>query len=228
MSACAVLVVGAGPTGLTLACDLLGSGVTVRVVDSAAGPASTSRALGLQSRGVEVLERAGALGDLEQRSNPVRQVAVNLGDHATVQLRLGRRTRLVTRPGLIVSQAEIEANLRRRLTQLGGTVEWGREVLDARQDGEGVTAQLTDRSTIRCEWLVGCDGAHSRVRKLAGIGFPGVQIIERFLLADVHADLPVARDTAPFGCTARGCSPPSRCRGATCGGSWPLTRRATS
>ncbi len=192
---CPVLVAGAGPTGLTLACDLLASGVAVRVVDRAAGPASTSRALGLQPRGVEVLDRAGALGDLEQRSNPVRQVSVDLGGRTTAHLRLGQRTKLVTRPGLIVSQAEIEGGLRRRLAQLGGTVEWGREVLDAHQDGEGVAVQLSDGRAMRCEWLVGCDGAHSRVRKVAGIGFPGVQIIERFLLADVHADLPVARDT---------------------------------
>ena len=193
---CAVLVVGAGPTGLTLACDLLASGVAVRVVDRAGSPASTSRALGLQPRGAEVLERAGALGGLEQRANPLRQVAVDLGGHAVARLRLGRTTRLVTRPGLLVSQAEIEAGLRRRLAQLGVTVEWGREVLDVRQDAAGVSVQLSDGPAARCEWLVGCDGAHSRVRKLAGIGFPGVQIVERFLLADVHADLPITRDTA--------------------------------
>lgn len=195
MESCLVLVAGAGPTGLALACGLLASGVAVRVVDGAAGPASTSRALGLQPRGVEVLERAGALGDLERRSIPVRQVAVDLGGRTTARLRLGQTTKLVPRPGLIVSQAEIEANLRRRLAELGGTVEWGREVLAARQGGEGVTVELHGSGTTRCEWLVGCDGAHSRVRKLAGIGFPGVQLIERFLLADVHVDLPVARDT---------------------------------
>ena len=196
MDVCTVLVAGAGPTGLALACDLLASGVDVRVVDAAPGPARTSRALGLQPRGVEVLERAGALGNLEQRSLPVRQVVVDLGGHATARLWLGQTTRLVPRPGLLVSQAEIEAGLRRRLAQLGGTVEWGREVRDADQDADGVTVQLSNGSTIRCTWLVGCDGAHSRVRKLAGIGFPGVQIVERFLLADVHADLPLARDGA--------------------------------
>lgn len=195
MDSSTVLIAGAGPTGLTAACDLLASGVGARVVDGATGPAGTSRALGLQPRGQEVLERAGALGDLEQRSNPVRHVVVDLGGHTMVRLRLGQTTKLVTRPGLLVSQAEIEAGLRRRLAQLGGNVEWGREVRDARQDAEGVTVQLSEGSTARCDWLVGCDGAHSRVRKLAGIDFPGVQIIERFLLADVHADLPVARDT---------------------------------
>jgi len=194
MTVAGVLIAGAGPTGLTLACDLLAGGVGVRVLDGAPGPSTTSRALGLQPRGLEVLARAGALGDLEQRSNPVRQVVVDLGGY-TARLRLGQPTKLVTRPGLVVSQADVEMSLRRRLTELGGTVEWDREVREAYQDAEGLTVWLADGSTARGGWLVGCDGARSRVRKLAGIDFPGVQIIERFLLADVHADLPVARDT---------------------------------
>lgn len=191
-----MVVAGAGPTGLVLACDLLASGVAVLVADIAAGPANTSRALGLQPRGVEVLERAGALHDLEHHGLPVRQVAVDLGGETTARLRLGATTKLVRRPGLLVSQAEIEARLRRRLAELGGSVNWRRGVLDACQDTEGVIVELGDGSKARCQWLVGCDGAHSQVRKVAGIRFPGVQIIERFLLADVHADLPVARDTA--------------------------------
>lgn len=191
-----VVIAGAGPTGLVLACDLWASGVRVLVVDRAAGPATTSRALGLQPRGVEVLERAGALDDLEQRGLPVRQVAIDLGGRTMAYLRLGEATKLVRRPGLLVSQAEIEARLRRRLAELGGRVDWSRGVSDARQDIEGVIVELDDGSTAHCQWLVGCDGAHSRVRKLAGIGFPGVQIVERFLLADVHADLPLGRDTA--------------------------------
>ncbi|MFD2091115.1 FAD-dependent monooxygenase [Blastococcus deserti] len=190
-----ILVVGAGPTGLILACDLLASGVPVRLVDAAAGPATTSRALGLQPRGVEVLERAGGLGDLELRSNPIARVAVHLGSRTAATLDLGRTTRLVTRPGLLVSQAEIEAGLRVRLAELGGRVEWGQEVTDLRQDADGVTTVLGDGSALAADWVVGCDGAHSRVRKLAGIPFPGVQIIERFLLADVHARLPAGRDT---------------------------------
>ncbi len=97
---------------------------------------------------------------------------------------------------MIVSQAEVEFGLRRRLAELGGEVEWAREVLKCRQDRDGVEVRFADGSALECEWLVGCDGAHSRVRKSAGTGFPGVQIIGRFLLADVHADFPVARDTA--------------------------------
>lgn len=247
-----VLVAGAGPTGLTLACDLLAAGVDVRVVDRAPGAARTSRALGLQPRGLEALLRAGALGDLERRSNPIRQVVIDLGGGTPARLRLGGATKLVTRPGLLVSQAEVETGLRRRLEDLGGQVEWSSEVVDATQDGAGVTVRISSGSdsgtgltsgpnsgpnsgtgpsfhsasgtghsscaglgchsgtssraglrsdsefgpgrNFRCSWLVGCDGAHSRVRTLAGVGFPGVAVIERFALADVRADLPLDRD----------------------------------
>lgn len=194
MGRCEVLIAGAGPTGLTLACNLLASGVAVRVVDKAPGPATTSRAAGLQPGGVEVLDRAGALGDLEQRANPVRQVVIDLGSRQVVHLRLDLTTTLITRPILMISQAEIEGSLRRRLGELGGAVEWGREVVHASQGADGVGVQLTGERTARCNWMVGCDGAHSRVRTLAGISFPGVQTKELFLIADVHTDLPRSRD----------------------------------
>lgn len=189
-----VVIVGAGPTGLVLACGLLASGVAVRLVDQAPGPARTSRALGLQPRGTEVIDRLGALNDLPTQAVRIRQIDVHLNGRHAASLRVGQRTRLVTRPGLIVSQAEIEAGLRHRLSELGGHVEWGRELLAAEQDTHGVAVRLSGQQSVRAGWLVGCDGAHSQIRKLAGIDFPGVAIIERFLLADVHADLPLPRD----------------------------------
>ena len=173
-----VLVVGAGPTGLALACGLLEAGVPVRLVDAAPGPATTSRALGLQPRGVEVLDRLGALGALPERGITVGGVVINVDGRQIARLRVGGTTPLVRRPGLMMSQAVIEKQLRKRLAELGGSIEWGHEITDLDHDG----------------WIVGCDGAHSQVRKLAGIGFPGVPLIERFLVADVRADLPLARD----------------------------------
>jgi 4,5-epoxidase len=173
-----VLVVGAGPTGLALACGLLAGGAQVRIVDAAAGPATTSRALGLQPRGIEVLDRLGALGALPDRGVAVREVVINVDGTEITRLRVGGATKLVTRPGVMMSQAEVEGQLRHRLAELGGRVEWRHEVTTP-GDHDG--------------WIVGCDGAHSRVRKLAGIGFPGVPLIERFLVADVHAELPLDR-----------------------------------
>lgn len=190
-----VLVVGAGPTGLTTACALLTGGVAVRVIDRATGPAATSRALGLQPRGAEVLDRLGALGDLPGRSLPIRQVAVSVEGRELGRLAVGRPTPLVRRPGLLVSQTEIEGELRDRLTALGGRVEWGREATDLQPGAGGVDVVLDGGDGMRAEWVIGCDGAHSRVRVAAGIEFPGVPLVERFLLADVRVDLGLPRDT---------------------------------
>jgi 4,5-epoxidase len=193
MAASGVLVAGAGPTGLTLACGLLAGGVPTRVVDKAEGPAETSRALGLQPRGIEVLARLRALNSLPERALQLERIVVHIDGAPAATVRVGQPTDLVTRPGLVISQADVEAELRRRVTDLGGRIEWGREVADAHQDPDGVTAVFADGDQSRASWLVGCDGAHSRVRDLAGVGFHGAPLAERFLLADVHADLPWPR-----------------------------------
>ena len=75
-----------------------------------------------------------------------------------------------------------------------------------------------EESEVTAGWVVGADGAHSVVRKALGIGFPGVPIVERFLLADVHADIDRPRDAAPScGCAPTPCWPPSRYPEPTCG-----------
>jgi 4,5-epoxidase len=190
-----VLIAGAGPTGLTLACGLLANGVAARIVDKAAEPAGTSRALGLQPRGIEVVDRLGALNGLPERALQVEEIAVHINGKEAASVPVGQRTPLVTRPGLVISQAKVEAELRRRVTELGGQIAWGREVAAAEQDPHGVTVSLADGARSRVSWLVGCDGAHSRVRELAGVEFPGAPLADRFLLVDVHADLPLSRHT---------------------------------
>src|SRR3712207_5628777 len=110
-----VLIVGAGPTGLALACGLLQHGVSVRVVDKAHWPAATSRALILHARGVEALGRLGALGDLPRRSIPALKTTFHVGGRA-VTVRFGEVSGAAL-SALVVSQAEIEAELRRRLAE---------------------------------------------------------------------------------------------------------------
>jgi 2-polyprenyl-6-methoxyphenol hydroxylase-like FAD-dependent oxidoreductase len=183
-----VLIVGAGPTGLTLACGLRLHGVDVRVIDRAAGPAVTSRANFLHARGSEVLDRLGALGRLPEESLRAMQITTYLGDRPIMRLAFGDPGLRTAAPPMVVSQAKVEAALRDRLEQLGGTPEWNTALVDARQDADGVTATLGDGSTVRASWLVGCDGTGSTTRKLAGIGFPGVRLSERFLLADLRLD----------------------------------------
>lgn len=195
----AVLVVGAGPSGLVLGCSLLRRGVPVRIVDRAPAPAVTSRALGLQARGVEVLDRLGALGDLPERAVRVGGISVNAHGTELVRIRvdqvpLGSRHRT-----LLISQAAVEGQLRELLERLGGKVEWGHEVVGLSQDGGGVSVEVRHGTAVevsRADWVVGCDGAHSAVRRLGQFGFPGAQVVENFLLADVYLDWGLPRDTA--------------------------------
>ena len=187
MTAIDVLVVGAGPAGLGLACGLLQHGIQVRVVDKASGPATTSRANFVHARGSEVLDRLGALGDLPARSVRAMQITTYLGDKPIMRIRFGDPGLQTAAPPMVISQAAVEAALRARLAELGGTIEWGTPLVDLRHDGSGVVAMVGDEE-VRAAWLVGCDGAGSTTRRLAGIGFPGVKLSERFLLADVRLD----------------------------------------
>ncbi len=190
-----VVVVGAGPTGLALACGLRAAGISVRVLDGAAGPAVTSRALGLQPRGVEVLDRLGALGELPDRGLAIRSVVITVNGRELARLRVGQSMqRLGGRTALLMSQADIEAALRDRLAALGGSVEWDRGVADVIAGADGVELRLGNGDEVRAGWVIGADGAHSVVRKAMHVGFPGVRLIEHFLLADVHADIDRPRD----------------------------------
>ena len=182
-----VLVVGAGPSGLAVACGLLMHGVPVRVVDKASGPATTSRANFLHARGSEVLDRLGALDDLPARSVTAMKITTYLGDKPIMQIRFGDPEMRTAAPPMVISQAVVEAALRDRLGHLGGEIEWGTALVDLRQDDASVAARVGDNE-VRAGWLVGCDGAASTTRHLAGIGFPGVKLSERFLLADVRLD----------------------------------------
>lgn len=188
MDAVDVVVAGAGPTGLTLACGLLLHGVSVRVVDRAPGPSVTSRANFLHARGSEVLDRIGALGTLPDESLRAMRVTTYLGDHPIMNLQFGDPGLRTAAPPMLVSQAKIENALRNRLAELGVAPEWNRRLTALTPDRDGVTAALGSGRAVRARWLVGCDGTGSTTRSLTGIGFPGVKLSERFLLADVHLD----------------------------------------
>jgi 4,5-epoxidase len=183
-----VLIAGAGPTGLTLACDLRSRGIAVQVIDKAAGPAMTSRALGLQPRGREILTRLGALGDLPERAVHAYATNIRLRGRLLTKFIVQTQRGAEALGPLLISQAEIEAQLRRRLAELGDDVCWDHEIVAVTQDREEVEARVRTQSgerSIRAGWLVGCDGAHSAVRNLMGVEFEGRPFPETWILADV-------------------------------------------
>ena len=206
-----VLIVGAGPTGLTLACELLGRGVGCRIIDRAASPATTSRALGLQPRTLELFDRMGIIDRVISTGGPVIDANLYRGDRLLLTLSAaGLRNLDTPYPRLwITPQASVESPLIERLLELGGTVERSRELEGFRQTGSGVIATVKhgdadETEEIHARWLVGCDGARSRTRKVLGVAFEGDTYEERFLLADADVDWGRERDRTPpsFPCRA--------------------------
>ncbi len=188
-----VLIVGAGPTGLSLATALAAQGVKTTIIDREAEGANSSRAAVVHARTLEVLESIGVTDSL-----------VRLGIHAT-RFTIRDRDRILIPVyfdnlptqypyTLMISQAVTEAVLRDRYAELGGQVLWRRGLVDVAQNDQYVTATLEEGTTIHARYLVGADGMHSRVRERAGIPFPGGRYSESFSLADVRLTGAVPRD----------------------------------
>ena len=193
-----VVVVGGGPSGLAVSSALRVAGIDVRTVDAALAPATTSRALLLQPRGIEVLDRIGAISNLREHAVPLSRTIFRINGRQLAELSWVNRTRQGPPNPMVISQADIEASLRDRLADAGGTVEWGRRVVSVEDTGENALVRLHDGSVIRARWVIGADGAHSVVRKSAGIEFPGVPMVELVFIADAYADLDSPRDAVTF------------------------------
>ncbi|OBH91830.1 FAD-dependent oxidoreductase [Mycobacterium scrofulaceum] len=180
-----VLVVGAGPTGLTLAAALLRRGIQATVVDKLAAGANTSRAAAVNARTLEVLEEL----DVTRRMVKAGVIAPRF------TMRQGRRvlipvdfSELQTEHPytLMLSQADTERLLLERLRELGGEVIRPKTLHRITQDANGVTATFDDGDMVRAGYAVGADGMNSTVRNQAGIGFAGGEFAESFTLADVR------------------------------------------
>jgi 2-polyprenyl-6-methoxyphenol hydroxylase-like FAD-dependent oxidoreductase len=180
-----VLIVGAGPTGLTLATALAVRGIRVTVVDRQAAGANTSRAAVMHARTLEVLEQIGVVDRLVSLGIHAQRFTIRDRDRVLVPVRFDD---LPTRYPytLMISQAVTEAVLLDRFTQLGGQVLRGRAVTDLAQDDQGVTATVEDGAQLRARYLVGADGMNSTIRERVGIGFHGGSYDESFSLADVR------------------------------------------
>jgi 2-polyprenyl-6-methoxyphenol hydroxylase-like FAD-dependent oxidoreductase len=193
-----VLIVGAGPTGLVLALWLTRAGVRVRIVDKSAEPGTTSRALVVHARTLELYRQLGIAEELTERG--LRFTAINMwvrGEHtaraAIGDIGLG----LSPFPYMIIfPQDEHEQMLLEHLRRAGIEVERRTELLGFQDRGDSVVARLRGPAGAEGEheapYLAGCDGAHSRVREGLGVGFPGGTYERVFYVADVALRGPVA------------------------------------
>ena len=180
-----VLVVGAGPTGLTLAASLVARGIATTVVDRQAAGANTSRAAVVNARSLEVLEGLDVARRLVKEG--VQAPRFSIRDRARRLIPIDFSALPSAYPySLMIPQSTTERLLLERLTELGGTVLRPKTLTSIEQDVDGVTASFDDGDVIRARYAVGADGMHSIVREQAGIGFHGGAYAESFVLADVH------------------------------------------
>ncbi|MFJ7068242.1 FAD-dependent monooxygenase [Streptomyces sp. NPDC101115] len=190
-----VLVVGAGPVGLTAAAELRRQGTAVRIVDRLPERLPYAKAVGIQPRTLEIWDRMGCVREALEAAVPLRGQLVYVDGVEQLRFELSLPAEVPYRFAAL-PQYETERILEEFLGRFGTRVE-RRTALDGfAQDEDGVTARLVREADglppveeeVRCRYLVGCDGAHSTVRKGLGLSFEGGAFPEEFMLGDVEVD----------------------------------------
>jgi 2-polyprenyl-6-methoxyphenol hydroxylase-like FAD-dependent oxidoreductase len=187
-----VLVAGAGPTGLTLACDLARRGVPVRVVDREREFPGGSRGKGLSPRSLEVLDDLAVID--QALASGVTHMPLRKYRGAEVIAEVDPVAGQVPTPGipypvgLLIPQWRVEQILRERLADFGVAVELGAELRGFSQHADGVTATIGE-AEVRARYLVGCDGGRSTVRKALGLSLRGqTPDVQQMAVGDVEVD----------------------------------------
>jgi 2-polyprenyl-6-methoxyphenol hydroxylase-like FAD-dependent oxidoreductase len=194
-----VLIVGAGPVGLMLACELRRRDIACRIVDKYAGFPSTSRANGVQPRAVEVLDSLGIADKIIAESYRAKGFRIMRAGTEVGRIEpnlVGDPGELTDQPNpgmVFANQAVVERALRDKLAEFGGHVELQRELRSIEEHSDGIVADVADLVSgnverVHAKWLVGCDGAHSDVRSLLQLPFNGKDYPDQFVQADVYLD----------------------------------------
>jgi 2-polyprenyl-6-methoxyphenol hydroxylase-like FAD-dependent oxidoreductase len=191
-----ILITGAGPAGLALAAELTRRGVKPLIIDRQAVGANTSRACVVHARTMEVLEPLGVTQDLLAEGVKVHIFRIRDRNRPLLTIDFSN----IPSPyrfTLMIPQNRVEQILLQHLEGLGCNVMRPCELLRFATSAQQIEAQAQlDGSTqsLRAQWLIGCDGMHSRVRQQSGIVFSGGEYEESFVLADVRMDWPLSRD----------------------------------
>ncbi len=191
-----VLIVGAGPAGLTLAAELARVGVPSVTIDRQPAAANTSRAAVVHARTLEVLEPLGVTSQLLDEGVKVPVFRVRDRDRTLITIDF-KDIPSAYPFTLMCPQDRIERILLGRLETLGGGVSRPCTLSGFVSDVDRVTASIDcdgEQRKVVAKWLVGCDGMHSVVREQSGIPFLGAEYAESFILADVHMDWSLSRE----------------------------------
>ena len=196
-----VLIAGAGPTGLMMACELARYGISYRIIDRKEGRTQTTNAAGIHTRTLEIFHHIGIVDRFLQRGQ--RWTAFRLHSQDELMARVPfNHIDSFYKFSLLLAQSETEKILNERLEELKGHVEWQVELIDFKQLDKKVvsTVKYADghTETIESDWLVGCDGIHSIVREKSKIPFTGEDIPQEYLVTDVQLEGPIDDEADVF------------------------------
>ncbi|HEY1686257.1 MAG TPA: FAD-dependent monooxygenase [Tepidisphaeraceae bacterium] len=184
-----VLIIGAGPVGMTMASELARYGIKVRIIDKAAQRTDKSKALVLWSRTLELLDRGGGSAPFLNAGFKVDAVNFIARDKTVGHVSM-KDVQSLYSYALMLPQSETERLLEERLYTLGVTVDRQVELTAFTPRPDGVDATLTHadghQESVSTEWLLGCDGAHSAVRHGLNAEFTGETMNSDWILADIH------------------------------------------
>ncbi len=186
-----VLIVGAGPVGLTLANDLVRRGVRCHIIDGASHVTQQTRALGIQARTMELLAKMGVAQTAIERGLKCPGFSPYSDGKRLARVEFQQYLRDTPYPFvLMLPQHETEQMLTEHLQRQGSTISWQTELVNLAQDEQGMEARLRHpdgrEERVRASYLVGCDGSHSTVRHLLGLNFTGSAFEQSFAVGNVH------------------------------------------
>ena len=192
-----VLIVGAGPTGLMLGCQLLRFGIAFRLIDKQADRAHESRAFGIQAKSMEIFQNLGISDEFVKRANQVKEINFFVSGELKLRLELDH-LKIENSPFstfFFLPQSETERILIEYLEKHGHKVERQITLETFSPINTVIKAIVKDETSgvardIYCSYIVGCDGAHSIVRKLLDIPFIGGDYAQNFFLADASVSWP--------------------------------------
>jgi 2-polyprenyl-6-methoxyphenol hydroxylase-like FAD-dependent oxidoreductase len=195
-----VIIIGAGPTGLSLACQCIRYGIDFVVVEKNATVTPFSKAIGVQARTLEVYDQIGLAQPAIERGTIARRVRLVEGGEVRGEMHLENFGKDLSQYPymLMLEQSKNEELLYQYVRSHGRDVRWNTELENFSQDETGVTAQIKTPSgeseTIRGKFLVGCDGASSPVRHGLGLTFEGSTFERHFYVADARVDWDLPHD----------------------------------
>ncbi|WP_416261342.1 FAD-dependent monooxygenase [Gibbsiella quercinecans] len=198
-----VLIVGAGPVGLTMAILLKQYSIPFRIIEKNSGPSTSTKAMAIHSRTLEVFRELGIADKAVAQGFSIKAFSIQANKRRIINYNFSLLE--AAWPMLLsLPQPDAEKLMLRRLEALGVQIEWNTSLIDIRQETDGAMALLQHRDDednpqwLSCRWLCACDGARSTVRKKLNLSFNGSAYDSYFMLADADIGWDQRRDEGAF------------------------------